>query len=103
MFSHLGTFAAFLIPFSNIIAPLIIWQIKKDESAFVVQHSKESLNFQISLVIYSCASILLVLVIIGIFLLIGLFVFNIIAVIIAGVKANEGGYYRYPMAIRFFK
>lgn len=103
MFSHLSTFAAFLIPFSNIVAPLIIWQVKKDESAFVVQHSKESLNFQISLMIYSLAAILLVLVIIGIFLLIGLGIFNIVAVIIAGVKANEGYPYRYPMAIRFFK
>jgi uncharacterized Tic20 family protein len=55
------------------------------------------------LMIYSIASALLVLIIIGVFLLIGLFVFNIIAVIIAGVRANEGGHYRYPMAIRFFK
>ncbi len=103
MFSHFGTFTAFIIPFGNIIAPLIIWQIKKDQSSFVAQHSKEALNFQISLMIYSLASALLVLIIIGVFLLIGLFVFNIIAVIIAGVRANEGGHYRYPMAIRFFK
>ncbi|UCD80366.1 MAG: DUF4870 domain-containing protein [Desulfobacterales bacterium] len=103
MFSHIGTFAAFVVPFGNIIAPLIIWQIKKDESSFVAQHSKESLNFQISLMIYSLASTLLVLLIIGIFLLIGLLVFNIIAVIIAGVGANEGEHYRYPMTIRFFK
>ena len=103
MFSHLGTFAAFIIPFGNIIAPLIIWQIKKDESRFVVQHSKESLNFQISLMIYSLVSAILVLVLIGIFLLIGLIVFNFIAVVIAGIKANEGAYYRYPMAIRFIK
>jgi uncharacterized Tic20 family protein len=103
MFSHLGTFAVFMIPFGNIMAPLIIWQIKKDRSAFVVQHSKESLNFQISLMVYSLASCLLILVLIGIFLLIGLFIFNVIAVIAAGVKANEGDFYRYPMAIRFFK
>jgi uncharacterized Tic20 family protein len=103
MFSHLGTFAAFVIPFANIIAPLIIWQLKKGESAFVVQHSKESLNFQISLMIYSLASALLVLIFIGVLLLVGLFVFNIIAVVIAGVRANEGAYYKYPMAIKFFR
>jgi len=103
MFSHIGTFAAFIIPFGNIIAPLIIWQIKKDESSFVVRHSKESLNFQISLLLYSLASIPLILVIIGFFLLIGLVVFNLVAVIMAGVKANEGQYYKYPMTIRFFK
>jgi len=103
MFSHLGTFAAFIIPFGNIIAPLIIWQIKKDESQFVVQHSKESLNFQISLMIYGLASAMLVLVLVGILLLFGLIVFNIIAVVIAGIKANEGACYRYPMTIRFIK
>ena len=103
MFSHLGTFAAFVVPFGNIIAPLIIWQLKKDESAFVVQHSKASLNFQVSLMIYTLASALLVLIFIGVLLLAGLFVFNIIAVIIAGVRANEGATYKYPMAIRFFR
>lgn len=102
MFSHFGTFAAFVIPFGNIIVPLVIWQIKKNESSYVVEHSKASLNFQISLMIYSLAATLLVLLIIGIFLLIGLFILNLIVVIIAGVKANEGQYYRYPMAIRFF-
>jgi uncharacterized Tic20 family protein len=102
MFSHFGTFAAFVIPFGNIIVPLVIWQIKKNESSYVVAHSKASLNFQISLMIYSLAATLLVLIIIGIFLLIGLFIFNLIVVIMAGVKANEGQYYRYPMAIRFF-
>lgn len=103
MFSHLGTFVVFMIPFGNIIAPLIIWQIKKDESAFVVQHSKESLNFQISLMVYGLASCLLILILIGVFLLIGLFIFNVIAVITAGVKANEGDFYKYPLTIRFFK
>ncbi|MBT8363541.1 MAG: DUF4870 domain-containing protein, partial [Deltaproteobacteria bacterium] len=71
--------------------------------SFVVQHSKESLNFQFSLMIYYFAATLLVLIIIGFLLLAGLFIFNIIIVIIAGIKANDGENYRYPMAIRFFK
>jgi len=103
MFSHLGTFSAFLIPFGNIIVPLVIWQVKKGESAFTVEHSKESLNFQISLMIYYITATLLILIIIGFFLLVGLFIFNIITVIIAGIKANEGQHYRYPMTIRFIK
>jgi|GEM_PF-155797 len=103
MLSHLGTFSACLIPFANIIVPLVIWQVKKDESSFTVEHSKESLNFQISLMIYYIATTLLILIIIGFILFIGLFIFNIIIVIIAGIKANEGEYYKYPMTIRFFK
>ena len=103
MISHLGTFSACLIPFANIIVPLVIWQVKKSESSFTVEHSKESLNFQISLMIYYIAATLLILIIIGFILFIGLFIFNIIIVIIAGIKANDGEYYKYPMTIRFFK
>jgi len=103
MLSHLGTFSAVMIPFGNIIVPLVIWQIKKGESSFTVEHSKESLNFQISLMIYYIAATLLILIIIGFLLFIGLFIFNIVIVIIAGLKANEGEYYKYPMTIRFFK
>jgi len=103
MLSHFGTFSAFLIPLGNIIVPLVIWQVKKGESSFTVEHSKESLNFQISLMIYYIAATLLILIIIGFVLLIGLFIFNIITVIIAGISANEGKSYQYPMTIRFIK
>ncbi len=103
MLSHIGTFSACLIPFGNIIVPLVIWQVKKQESSFTVEHSKESLNFQISLLIYYIASTLLILIIIGFILFIGLFIFNIIIVIKAGIKANEGEFFKYPMTIRFFK
>jgi uncharacterized Tic20 family protein len=103
MLSHLGTFSAVLIPFGNIIVPLVIWQVKKGESPFAVEHSKESLNFQISLLIYYIAATLLILIVIGFILFIGLFIFNIIMVIIAGIKANEGEPYQYPMTIRFIK
>jgi uncharacterized Tic20 family protein len=103
MLSHLGTFSAFLIPFGNIIVPLVIWQVKKGESSFTVEHSKESLNFQISLMIYYIAATLLIVIIIGFILFIGLFIFNIIIVIMAGINANEGKYYQYPMTIRFIK
>ena len=103
MLSHLGTFSAFLIPFGNIIVPLVIWQVKKEASSFAVEHSKESLNFQISLLIYYIAATLLILIIIGFILFIGLFIFNIVMVIIAGIRANEGEHYQYPMTIRFFK
>jgi len=103
MLSHLGTFSACLIPFANIIVPLVIWQVKKGESSFTVAHSKESLNFQISLMIYYIAATLLILIIIGFILFIGLFIFNIIIVIIAGIKANDGESYRYPLTIRFFR
>ena len=100
MFAHIGTFSSMFVPLGNIIAPIVIWQMKKNESPFVVEQAKESLNFQISLMIYSIISILLCLIIIGFFLIFALVIFGLIIVIVAGVKANDGEHYRYPMTLR---
>jgi len=97
---HLIAFAGFVIPFGNVIGPLVIWLIKKDESAFIDDQGKESLNFQISITIYFIASIFLSLFLIGIPLLLAVGVFFIVMVIIAGVKASNGEKYRYPLCIR---
>lgn len=103
MFCHLGALSGFVVPFGNIIVPLILWALKKDASPFVDMHGRESLNFQISLLIYSFISAVLILVIIGVFLLAGLWIFNLVIVIIAGVRAESGEQFRYPLAIRFIK
>jgi hypothetical protein len=101
MFCHLAAFATFLIPFGNIIGPLIVWLVKKDESAFVDEQGKESLNFQISVTIYIIVAAILVLVFLGIFLLIAIGILWLILVIIATVKANSGESFQYPLTIRF--
>jgi uncharacterized Tic20 family protein len=101
MFAHIGTFSSMFVPLGNIIAPIVIWQLKKNESPFVVEQAKESLNFQITLMIYAVISFLLVFIVIGFFLIFGLVIFGLIIVIVAGVKANDGEHYRYPMSIRF--
>ena len=100
MFAHIGTFSSMFVPLGNIIAPIFIWQMKKHESEFVVDQAKESLNFQITIMIYALISFLLFFIFIGIFLIFALVIFSLIVVIIAGLKANEGEYYRYPMCIR---
>ncbi|UUZ81688.1 DUF4870 domain-containing protein [Paenibacillus sp. P26] len=87
----------------SIFAPLIIWLIKKDQSAFVEEHARESLNFQISLMIYSFVSGILCFVIIGFVLLPVLGVFALVVILIATVKASKGEYYRYPLCIRLIK
>jgi len=101
MLCHLSTFAGYVVPMGNIIGPLVVWLIKKEEYPLVDDQGKEALNFQISITIYVFASIILSLLIIGIFLLIAVVIFDLVATIIAAIKANEGNYYRYPMTIRF--
>lgn len=100
MLCHLTSFAFFIFPFGNILGPLIIWLIKKDEYPFVDDQGKESLNFQISMTIYSIIAGVLVLIVVGIALLIVVFVVDFILVIVAAVKANDGEHYRYPLTIR---
>ena len=95
--------AAHLIPLIGLgfIAPLIVWLIKRDEDAFVEEHAREALNFQISYLIYMIVSGILILLLIGILLLIVVGLGGFILMIVAGVKAAGGQQYRYPFIIRF--
>ena len=103
MFCHLVVFLGFIIPFASIIGPLVIWIIKRDEMPFVEDQGKESLNFQITMMLATIVSALLMLVLIGFVLIFIVLIFQFIVVIIASIKANEGVYYRYPLNIRFIK
>ncbi|MGD9182203.1 MAG: DUF4870 domain-containing protein [Desulfobacterales bacterium] len=100
MWAHISTFSNALVPLGNFLGPIIIWQLKKNESEFVADQAKEALNFQISLIIYALISFLCIFIFIGVFMIIGLILFSLIIVIVAGVRANNGEYYRYPMCIR---
>lgn len=101
MLAHLSALAGYIIPFGNIIGPLIVWAIKKDESPFIADQGKESMNFQITMTIGYIISLILLIVVIGIFLLLALGVVNLIFIVIAAIKANDGVTYRYPFAFRF--
>lgn len=104
MLCHLLAFAGLVgVPFGNILGPLVMWLVKKNESSFVDQCGKESLNFQISLIIYAIVSYILVFILIGIPLLFAIVIMYIVCVIKASIKANNGEAYSYPMTIRFIK
>lgn len=103
MLTHLAAFAAFFIPFGNMLGPLVAWQLKKDFDPFVADNGKEAVNFQITIAIAAFVGIMLIFVGIGVFLLPLLGVYWIAMTIIAGVKANDGVAYRYPLTIRFIK
>lgn len=105
MLCHLISFVGFLgIPLGNILGPLVIWLIKKDQDALVDETGKEVINFQISVLIYGLVCGLLVFAFgIGIILMLILLVAVIIFTIIGAMKANEGQLYRYPYTIRLIK
>ena len=103
MLCHLVVLTGFIIPFASIIGPLVIWMIKRDEMPFVDDQGKESLNFQITMMLAMIVSGLLIFVLIGFVLVFVVAIFQLIMIIIASVKANEGVYYRYPLCIRLIK
>lgn len=103
MVVHLSALIGCFIPFGNVIGPLIVWLIKKDVSEYVDDHGKEALNFNLTVAIFAAISTLLMLVLIGVFLLIALFVFWVICLIMAIIRVNEGKSYRYPLTFRFIK
>ena len=103
MLSHLLALSGLFIPFGNIIGPLIIWLIKKDQYHFVNDQGKESLNFQISVLIYAIVSGILIFALVGLVLLAAVGIFALVMPIVASVRANEGVYYRYPLTIRLIK
>lgn len=99
------------IPFGNLLGPLIIWLIKRDEDTFVDACGKTSLNFQLSLVLYLLGLSVLILVP-GIGMLLRPMIFiifsalllaNVVLVIIASIKASHGELYRYPYSLQFLK
>lgn len=111
MLCHLSALAACIgIPFGNILGPLIIWQLKKNEFPSVDIHGKAALNFQITVTIavfcsgvaafvlhFFCIGFLLFPVV-GLLILAGL-----VFAVIAGIKANNGEAYQYPWSLELIK
>ena len=87
----------------HLLGPLIVWLAKRDDSPEIDAHGKESLNFQISMLIYNVIAAVFCLVLIGFAFLAILWVLNAVFVIVASIQASEGKFYRYPMTIRFIQ
>ncbi|RRV09158.1 DUF4870 domain-containing protein [Pseudomonas sp. v388] len=103
MFCHLSAFAGLIFPLGNLLAPLILWQLKRENDPFIDAQGKEAMNFQITATLAAMVSILLMVVVIGFPLLLLVIVGAMALIIIAGIKANEGRDYRYPFTWRLLK
>lgn len=106
MLCHMSALAGLVIPFGNILGPLLIWQIKKREIPSVEVHGKAALNFQITVVIAviagGAAALLLSFFCIGylfIPVVVAIGLCGLVFAVIAGLKANDGQDYRYPWTL----
>lgn len=87
--------------FTVILGPLLIWLLKKDKDDFINKHGKESLNFQLTVLIISSASSVLTVLALPIIALI--FLANIILRILASIAASKGKEYKYPFSFKLIK
>jgi len=99
----MGILSHILCLVAGFIAPLVIYLVKKDESPYVREHAKESLNFQITLLIFYIISFFLIFIFIGILMMVALGIGALVLIIVATIKASEGKLYRYPFNIRLIK
>jgi uncharacterized Tic20 family protein len=91
------------IPFANVLAPLLLWLWKRGESAAIDEHGKESLNFQLSMTIYTIVAAATLFIFIGIVLLPLILVANLVLIVLGSLDASKGRLYHYPFTIRFLK
>ncbi|WP_372774962.1 DUF4870 domain-containing protein [Mangrovibacterium sp.] len=103
MLCHLSALAGAVIPFGNIIGPIIVYSTKRAEFDFVEDQGKESLNFQITMTIALVVSAILIVVAVGLLLLAVVGLYTLIYTVIGSVKASQGEFYRYPVTYRFIK
>ena len=101
MLARATALAGFFVPWAgHIVGPLVVWLAKRADSPEIDAHGKESINFQLSMLIYNVIAGILCIVLIGIPILILLHILNVVFVIVASIQASEGKLYRYPFTIR---
>ena len=125
MLCHLSALAGLLFGLGSVLGPLLVWQIKKNELPEIDQHGKEALNFQLTILIINIVASVVFIGFLGAAFGFGRFwrspfslfsggfgivsilvIINLVAwilAVIAGLKANNGEFYKYPIAIRFIK
>ena len=97
--AHLSSLVSF-----GLIAPIVIYFLKRDESAFVAHHAKEAINFHITVILACVLSIpLMVAFGLGLITLLVTVFGALIYGVIAAVRALDGEYYEYPYTLRLVK
>jgi uncharacterized protein len=125
MLCHISALAGLFFTLGGVLGPLLVWQIKKNELPEIEPYGKESLNFQLTILIINIIAGIVFIGYMGAAFGIGriwrspftlwsggfglaslIGIINLVAwilAVIAGIKANKGEFYKYPFAIRFIK
>ena len=97
---HLSALLGLVLPVGNIIAPLILWLVKKADVPSLDQVGKDVLNFQISWSIYLLLSGLSMFFCIGLVLLPVAAIAWLVFLVLGAIKASNGERYNFPLTIK---
>ena len=100
---HLLGLLAYPLPFVHLLVMAVVWLRGRKTSAFVEEHGREALNFQLSILVYLLIAFTLSLVLIGMLMLPLLLLFQVVMMIEAAVQARAGHRFRYPLTFRFLR
>lgn len=98
---HISALSGLAVPFGNILAPLLLWLVKKDESEFVDANGKEAMNFQLTWTLLLLGASLTILIGIGLLVVPVIAVAWLVLVVLATLRASEREVYDYPLTIDF--
>lgn len=98
---HLLGLISLTAPVIGVLAPLILWLLKREQFPLVDDQGRESVNFQLSVLIYLAVASATFCVGVGFVFVPAVLLFNLVMIIQAAVTANRGQAYRYPLCIRF--
>jgi len=107
--AHAAAFAGFVVPLGNVLGPLLVWAIKKDESPFAAENGRRAVNFQITWLILGVVGVaaLYVATVVGLWavppffelLLLAWLVLPLVLVVVAIIRVSDGEVYDYPVAL----
>lgn len=84
----------------SFVPALLIWALKKDDSAYISNQAKEALNFQITVLMAQFVAGILAFILIGFVFMLIIWLANVVLCIIAAISTSKGEQYRYPLTLR---
>lgn len=101
MFAHLSALAGLIFPAGgNVIAPLIVWLVQREKSAFVADQALEALNFNLTVFLAEIVCAFLFIVGIGVVLGLVLGIVWLVGTLIGAIRASEGQRFRHRFTLR---
>ena len=101
MVLHLSPLAGYIVPVAGFVLPLVMWLTQKDENPTIDAHGRVVVNWMISSIIYAVVSVILFIVLIGVFTLFATFICGVVFMILGAVKASKHEVWNYPLSIPF--